>query len=677
MMRLRRISGFLAPIRLRYLLLVIVALGLIFFALTYLGIKKARQSLLKIMADEGKALVESLTLSSNNAIQAGLLLESLAEEKFTDIAVRAADRLDEAADANAVREIIGENDLLSFDLLTNDLTVVVSDRWAQGYTPEYPPEVRAEILEIQRTGGGYRSVTIQPSDTLSPLIQHFIYALEPGGDLIVMSAEAGYLDQIMQEIGIGYLIRQISGQAGIEYILLQSRDGIIFSSRPLTPILKIESDPFLDSLMDADTVGWRIHVFQDEEVLEVARRFESVTYPPGVYRIGMNLAEFREISRGYDHQIIIIAVILFLLTLLVVAVVSINQNYFILDQSYRQMQSMTETIFDRMSSAVLAYDAEGEIIALNSAFTELTGLPDDHIGRPIAAVAEQLQFELPSSPKPGERLISLERTITAPSGENKTILLGVSSLPGDAGGGAVILIHDITEQKMLEEESRRRERLSEMGDMAAGGAHEIRNPLNAISIASQRLKMEFEPTDDSDEYQRLTKNILDETVRLNQILTRFLDLAKTRAAEDRPVDISWPIRKAIDSLSDEAGAHKVTIAYAAHDPVRVRAGEEKLQQVFINLIKNSIQSMPGGGEVGIDVDTSDDAIVRIVVTDTGPGFPSDVMSKIFQPYFTTRADGSGLGLALAYKTVTDSGGRIEAGNDPAGGAQVTIILPRG
>jgi two-component system sensor histidine kinase HydH len=240
----------------------------------------------------------------------------------------------------------------------------------------------------------------------------------------------------------------------------------------------------------------------------------------------------------------------------------------------------------------------------------------------------------------------------------------------------VVLIHDITEQKRLEEESRRRERLSEMGDMAAGVAHEIRNPLNAISIATQRLKMEFEPKGEDEEYARLTRNILDETTRLNQILTRFLDLAKTRAAEDRPVDLGAPIRRAVASLADEAESHGVTINYPSHDNVRVRAAEEKLQQVFINLIKNSIQAMPDGGEVTIAVDTSESGRVVIIVADTGPGFPPDVSSKIFQPYFTTKADGSGLGLALAYKTIIDYGGTIEASNNPAGGARVAITLPR-
>ncbi len=671
-----RVSSLLAHIRLRYLILVIIVLGLIFFALTYLGIRRARQSLLKIMVDEGKALVASLTLSSNNAIQSGLLLETLSEQKFADIAKRASERLQNGMTPQNMRDITRDNDLLSFDLLTPDLAVIASDRWAEGYSPEYPPEVRAEIVDIQETGGGYRSVTVVPADTASPLIQYFIYPVAPDGDIIVMSAEAEYFNQIMQQIGIGYLIREISNQSGIEYIFLQSRDGIIFSSRPLSPILKIESDPFLNSLMDTDTIGWRIHLFQDDEVLEIARRFESVKYPPGIYRIGMSLKEFNEISRGYDRGIIITAIVLFVLTLLVVAVVSVNQNYFILDQSYRRIRSMTDTIFDRLSSAVLAYDGDGRIIAVNNALTQLTGLTSDSIGTPIAAVAKKLQFDLPERLAPGERLIGVEHAVTAPSGERRIIMAGVSSLPQDAGGGGVVLIHDITEQKHLEEESRRRERLSEMGDMAAGVAHEIRNPLNAISIATQRLKMEFEPKGENEEYDRLTKNILDETTRLNQILTRFLDLAKTRAAEDRPIDLSAPIRRAVDSLADEAESGGATINYPSHDAVRVRAAEEKLQQVFINLIKNSIQAMPDGGEVTIAVDTSDSSRVVIAVVDTGPGFPPGVSSKIFQPYFTTKADGSGLGLALAYKTIIDYGGSLEASSNPAGGARIAITLPR-
>ncbi len=674
-MRGNRLSSFLAPIRLRYLLLVIIAVGLIFFALTYLGIHKARQSLLKIMVDEGRALVESLTLSSNNAIQSGLLLESLSEQKFIDIANVAEKRLVGVDDPEQYRRFSTEFDLLAIDLLDSTLAVAGSNRWAKGFVPNYPGEVEVELHDLMQTGGGYRSVLNNTSDSLIPLVQYFIYAL-PDGGFIVITAEALYLNQIMEEIGIGYLIRSISKQTGIEYIFLQSREGIVFSSTPLTQVLKIESDPFLDSLMQTDTVGWRMYDFENREVLEIARRFESVSYPPGIYRIGMNLDEFHNISRGYDRQIIVIAVILFILTLLVVAVVSVNQNYFILDQSYRKIRSMTDTVFDRLSSAVLAYDADNKIIAVNGALTRLTGVDAGYIGKSLTDVADKLKFAPPENIKPGEPMVSYEKQITSPSGESKTIILGISSLPDEAGGGAVVLIHDITDRKRLEEDIRRRERLSEMGDMAAGVAHEIRNPLNAIGIAAQRLKLEFHPDEETDEYNRLAQNILSETERLNQILTRFLDLAKSRGSEDRPSALAEAIDRAIASVADEGRRGAVKIIYPPHDKVMVRAAVDKLQQVFINLIKNSIQAMPDGGDVTISVETSKAEVVVINVIDNGPGFPADIRSKIFQPYFTTRVDGSGLGLALAYKTITDFGGTIEASNDPNGGAVIRITLPR-
>lgn len=656
-------------------MLVAIILAGIFFVLAYMGIRSARNSLLKIMVDEGKALIASLTLSTNNAIQAGLLLESISEDNFLEIAQNAEQSLHGRTDPEMYRQFRDSHNLLSVDILDDSLMVVGSDRWAGGFGPEYPPEVAAEIHDIQVMGGGYRSVTIY-GDSLRPQIQYFIYAFAPGGNLIVMSATAEYLEAITRQIGIGYLIQNISGQAGIDYILLQSREGIIFASRQVQPVPTIASDLFLDSLMIVDTIGWRIHEFEDRDILEIAQRFESVEYPAGIYRIGLKLDEYNEIKKGYNTQIITIAIILFLLTLLVVAVVSINQNYFILDQSYRRMRSMTETIFDRFAGAVLAYDNDDKIIALNKAFTDLFGITGEKIGRNLSEIKDALPFDLPMRIKPGSRANVFEQKIIDTSGEKRIVLLGASSLPQEAGGGVVVLINDITEQKQLEEDSRRRERLSEMGDMAAGVAHEIRNPLNSIAIAAQRLKGEFEPKNDYSDYNQLAQTILDEASRLNQILSRFLELARSQAKEQQIVDLREPISRAVGALKDEAGKSNIEIEYTEHEDVKVKGNLEKLQQVFINLLKNSIQAMPGGGKIKIKVDASENEKIKITVTDTGPGFPPDALSKVFQPYYTTKSDGSGLGLALAYKTINDFGGSITADNNPDCGARATIKLPK-
>lgn len=681
MMRSIKLSAFLAPIRLRYLFLVTMALAIIFFSLAYLGMKKARQSLTNIMVTEGKALIESLTLSSTNAIQSGLLLESLSEEKLVEIADKAQNQLVGVSDSEDFRAFCQDNDLLTLEILDTALAVIGSNQWANGYVPDYPPKVKAEILEALRFGGGYRSVLAYDDDSLASVTQYFVYELtsseesvSPG--LIVLTVQANYIEQILRQIGIGYLIQEISSQSGIEYIFLQSNEGIVFSSKSLPPVLNIENDPFLESLMQIDTVGWRIHQLEDYDVLEIARRFESVSYPPGIYRIGMNLDEFHSLSSGYDRQIIITAIVLFLITLLIVAVVSINQNYFILDKSYRQMQSRTETIFDQLTSAVLAYDIDGKIIAVNNAFSALTGIGMRNIGESIDDIESKIPFSLPKEFPSGQSLISHELDINVPENKPRTILLGATQLPDKAGGGVVVLIHDITRRKRLEEENRRRERLVEMGDMAAGVAHEIRNPLNAIGIAAQRLKMEFNPSEDQDDYNTLTKNILSETERLNQILTRFLDLARSKTKEDTPIELNKAIERGISSVIDEAKQNGITINFINEKSFDVRCQIEKLQQVFINLIRNSIQAMKFGGEVIINVLEAENKQVLITVSDTGAGFDDEVLTRIFQPYFTTKADGSGLGLALAYKTISECGGTIEAFNHEKGGAVINIHLPR-
>jgi PAS domain S-box-containing protein len=674
-MKRLRPPAFLIPIRLPYLVLATIALALIFFALTWFGIQKARQSLETVMVDEGRALIESLTLSSNNAIQAQLLLETLTEEKLLDMATLAAEQLYGATDPEAYQNFREESGLLSIDILDSQLVVIGSDRWVAGIKPTYPDEVQEVLDHIEDMARDYQSVMVHTGDSLLPVIQYFIYTGFGDGAILVMAAEASYFDQIMSQIGIGYLIQNISRQTGIEYIILQSREGIIFSSRDISPIPSIANDRFLDSLMSADTVGWRRNIFEGEEVLEIARKFESVLYPTGIYRIGLQLDEFHDASSAYDRQIIITAVVLFLLTVLVVAVVSLNQNYFLLDQSYRRMQSMTETIFDRMSGAVLAFDARQKIIAVNDAFAELFGFDKNVIGSDLKRLHEKIPIDLADVEKSTGGSGGSEREFTSLDGERRHLLVSVSSLPEEAGGGGVVLIHDITEQKMLEAENRRRERLSEMGDLAAGVAHEIRNPLNSIGIAAQRLHREFKPRDDTAEYENLSKNILNETNRLNEILTRFLALARSHVRDADIVNLTEVMEKTVAGMRHEAEERGIGIELALPDQFAARGNGEKYQQVFVNILKNSIEAIGQDGKIEV-TGIEEDGTNVITVDDSGPGFPDEALAKIFQPYYTTKTDGSGLGLALSYRIITDYGGKLTAENKPEGGARIQISLPR-
>ncbi len=211
--------------------------------------------------------------------------------------------------------------------------------------------------------------------------------------------------------------------------------------------------------------------------------------------------------------------------------------------------------------------------------------------------------------------------------------------------------------------------------MAAAVAHEVRNPLNAISMGLQRLKAEFQPADDQEDYSRLTALMLGEVQRLNTIVEQFLSLA-------RPIEINTEalplpeVLKELASLEDsDAKRSQVQIrVIAAPNLPALKADPDLLTQVLLNLMLNGLQAMPEGGTLTLEAKTSNSNFL-IAVTDTGTGISAENQRRIFEPYFTTKAKGTGLGLAISRRIIEAHGGTITATNETAGGCRFEICLP--
>jgi signal transduction histidine kinase len=231
------------------------------------------------------------------------------------------------------------------------------------------------------------------------------------------------------------------------------------------------------------------------------------------------------------------------------------------------------------------------------------------------------------------------------------------------------------EVRALEAEVLHRERLSALGNMAATVAHEIRNPLNAISMGLQRLKVEFHPTDDRDQYFHLTELMFGEVHRLNSIVEQFLSLA-------RPVEIkaeALPLTEILKELAalEDSDAQRSNVrirVIAAPDLPPLKADPSHLTQVLLNLMLNGLQAMPEGGTLTLEAKTSNSNFL-IAVTDTGTGIAAENEQRIFEPYFTTKAKGTGLGLAISRRIIEAHGGTITAANRLGGGCRLEISLP--
>jgi len=215
-----------------------------------------------------------------------------------------------------------------------------------------------------------------------------------------------------------------------------------------------------------------------------------------------------------------------------------------------------------------------------------------------------------------------------------------------------------------------------MGKLAAGVAHEIRNPLNTISIASQRLASEFAPGESSEEYLSMMNQIRSETKRLNNIIGRFLSLAQEEKKRYATIDLSNFITDTVEFFKPEAEKLKLHLSTQVESELRAKVDPDSLKQVFINLFNNSKEAMGGKpGKILIEAQRRGDT-TEIAFSDSGPGVNKELREKIFTPFFTTKINGTGLGLPTVYKIISDMGADINVEDSNLGGARFVITIPR-
>lgn len=256
------------------------------------------------------------------------------------------------------------------------------------------------------------------------------------------------------------------------------------------------------------------------------------------------------------------------------------------------------------------------------------------------------------------------------------VLGGVVMLAGAAGMAGIFYVQQrsLRERSALQAELARRERLAGLGDVAAAFAHEVRNPLNAVALGLQRLRLEFAP-EPADEYARLVDVMHAEARRLNATVEQFITLGRPLPVTPAPMDAAALAREVAALIEAEASEAGVTVRVVAPPHLAVVADHDHLKQVLLNLALNGVQAMrEDGGTLSIEAGGGRQGFV-LTVSDTGSGIGADVLARIFDPYFTTRRGGLGLGLTIARRIADAHGGRIEAENVPGGGARFRVHVP--
>ena len=256
--------------------------------------------------------------------------------------------------------------------------------------------------------------------------------------------------------------------------------------------------------------------------------------------------------------------------------------------------------------------------------------------------------------------------------------VSVSRLEDDDGTsmGHMILFRDLTEIQELKREVERTQRLASLGRLAAGIAHEIRNPLSSIKGFATYFRERYR---DVPEDQKTAEIMVQEVERLNRVIGQLLEFARPMSVRKKPTSIQTVIQHSLKMIERDAQAKNINIRTKLSPEIQeVSIDPDRMNQVFLNLYLNGIEAMEDGGTLSVDLYPDEDGRqIKISVSDTGTGIDKEDLVHIFDPYFTTKQSGTGLGLAIVHKIIESHQGEVKVESEPGKGTIVTIILPVG
>ncbi len=356
------------------------------------------------------------------------------------------------------------------------------------------------------------------------------------------------------------------------------------------------------------------------------------------------------------------------------------QGYRVSRKALHEIKVFTGLLISKLPVGIIATNTRGKITTWNNAIARLLDRPADQV------IGKKPEDVLPAAlagffthaykcEKFDEEQGGCEVHLTR---DGEEIVLSCHHLTiadrKEEPEGEVLLISNMTTLKNLEKEMRETERLAAVGRMAAGVAHEVRNPLSSVKGLALLLQRKFSPT--SNEYETATL-LIQEVERMNRTISELLSFARPAPLELAGIDIRGLLERQIRLLAADKESDGISFTLEADDDLLpVAADQDRLNQVFVNILLNGVQAMGDGGELVVRAwNNYGENSVVVSVTDTGPGMEKEILNQVFFPYFTTKKGGTGIGLALSQKVVNEHGGTIKIHSVPGQGTEVIVTLP--
>ncbi|RKZ29687.1 hypothetical protein DRQ36_07890, partial [bacterium] len=384
-----------------------------------------------------------------------------------------------------------------------------------------------------------------------------------------------------EKLTVGRLISRLGENPRVRYITLQDESGFIFATKSVHDMSSLAADSALAYVQATGKPNWRYQTFSGEKVFELALRFPTMGDYRGVLRVGLSTVEHNRLFYGYAIQLAIILVLALAVSIIAVGLLMTSKRLAV-------QKGLSDAILSEMNAVCIAVDRDGIVTLINPAASKLFGIPAaDATGKIMEDVLHGDIFrlgEVVSKDAGGAFNVEIKR-----GDSNRVLEVSTGKLPD---GGAFAIAEDVTSLVELRKEAAGAEHLRALGELAAGVAHEVRNPLNAIGIAAQRLLVEFEPKTENEAYRELLSGLRAEIDRLDRVIREFIGLSAPMA----PNMVRQPLKPLLNEIAD-AGRLRAEGMGIEFDAEIDELGEldfdsEQLKKALLNLIKNAVEATP-------------------------------------------------------------------------------------
>jgi len=669
---INKVLGKTRFIKASHLIFLFVVLAILMFSSALIELHQSRKELIDLMIEQAHTLSETVLIQSKNNLKTNLLIEDIIEERLLNNASVIKSYyergwvnnqfLEKFARENHIFRInifnsVGDKVFSSHKNIHDD---VPSSRAPENLlNPIFEGISDTLILGLKtaRRGEGFRFAVA-------------IAALDRSA--ILVNIDAAELLNFRREIGFGSILRKMILNSGILYTALQDTSGILAASGNVQELERIQSSDFLTSALEDSAFDFRITKFDTIRVFEAVHAFSFEDELIGLFRIGLSMEPLQAINSRIYRRIVVISIILFIIGFILITLLLIRQNLEISKKQYQIVETYSQNILQNVSDGIIVFNMVGNISLFNKSAERLCEVTADKI---IGRNLKELFNPETCGDLVKSNFTMLEKDCTF-NNQVKNLLISKSKYLNENDEWInILVIRDLTDRKRLETQIHRRERLSALGELASGVAHEIRNPLNAIGTIIQQLDRDFKPKQLDREYHQLTQLVYHEVRRINQTVEEFLRFARPAPLNPEEFQIEQlidDIKKQYQSLLQEkAISFNIDMKWRGI----VKWDREKMKQVLVNLIQNSLDVLGHNDSINLTITKTESSSVKIYFSDNGPGISSENLKKIFNLYFTTKTQGTGIGLSIVQRIVDQHEGVISVESQPGKGADFYIKLP--